>query len=605
LSTASFTLSPAELVFGAVTAADAQTLTAQTPPQTVTVTYSGTDAPAWTVSAVQSWIQVSGTQGNGSGRFVAAVPDPPVRPPFGFPSGSAGTIGTLKLTTADPDLDTSLNVRVNVGAASAGPTGLIDTPAPNASGLQGSIAVTGWALDDILVDHVEIWRDAVAGETTPVYAGSGPGNGRIFIANALFVPGARPDVEAVYKLVYPFSNRAGWGYMLLTQGLWNQGNGSYTLYAFAFDAEGHASTLGTTRITADNANATKPFGTIDTPTYGGTASGIVNNYGWALTPGSCSISNPDVQVSIDSGALTSVVYGDARSDIAGAFPSYSNAAAAGGHFTLDTTTLANGMHTIGWFVTDSCGHADGIGSRFFTVANPSSVVAAPTAVAQALTAAGSAATDVAQAFRRAGWSLTRNGVDAAFGTATDGTRIVRIDQTDRIEVQLPDGAYAGGTPPIGASFDASTNTFMWQPGPGFLGAYDLPFAAGTRVEKLRVVVGPPVRLMIDTPHAGNVLNAAGFTIAGWAVDLASQDASGIDTLHVWATPIGGTPKFVGAAKAGGARPDVAAFYGPSSANAGFTLDARLPPGTYDLTVYAHSAATNSFAGAQTVRVIVQ
>ena len=31
----------------------------------------------------------------------------------------------------------------------------------------------------------------------------------------------------------------------------------------------------------------------------------------------------------------------------------------------------------------------------------------------------------------------------------------------------------------------------------------------------------------------------------------------------------------------------------------------LDPGTYDLVVFAHSAATNSFAGAETVRVIVR
>jgi hypothetical protein len=36
---------------------------------------------------------------------------------------------------------------------------------------------------------------------------------------------------------------------------------------------------------------------------------------------------------------------------------------------LDTTTLANGLHTISWGVTDSAGHSQGIGSRFFRVRN--------------------------------------------------------------------------------------------------------------------------------------------------------------------------------------------------------------------------------------------
>jgi len=73
-------------------------------------------------------------------------------------------------------------------------------------------------------------------------------------------------------------------------------------------------------------------------------------------------------------------------NIAGAFPGYTNANAAGGHFTLDSTQLTNGLHTIGWIATDNCGRADGIGSRFFTVANNAGT-ASSTAVSSATTAA--------------------------------------------------------------------------------------------------------------------------------------------------------------------------------------------------------------------------
>jgi hypothetical protein len=34
---------------------------------------------------------------------------------------------------------------------------------------------------------------------------------------------------------------------------------------------------------------------------------------------------------------------------------------------VDTTGLTSGPHQIGWYVVDSCGRADGIGSRFFAV----------------------------------------------------------------------------------------------------------------------------------------------------------------------------------------------------------------------------------------------
>ena len=43
----------------------------------------------------------------------------------------------------------------------------------------------------------------------------------------------------------------------------------------------------------------------------------------------------------------------------------------------------------------------------------------------------------------------------------------------------------------------------------------------------------------------------------------------------------------------------------SAGDLAFTITATLPPGTYDLVVYAHSAALNAFAGAETVRVIVR
>ena len=88
----------------------------------------------------------------------------------------------------------------------------------------------------------------------------------------------------------------------------------------------------------------------------------------------CKIQSNGVQVSIDSGPLQPVVYGDARTDIAGAFPGFSNTAAAGGHFIFDWSTLTNGAHTIGWLITDDCNRADGVGSRFFNVTTGTSLV---------------------------------------------------------------------------------------------------------------------------------------------------------------------------------------------------------------------------------------
>ncbi len=72
------------------------------------------------------------------------------------------------------------------------------------------------------------------------------------------------------------------GYLVLTWGLWNQGNGTYKLYAFGFDQETNVATIGSKTIIVNNNTATKPFGSIDTPAIGGDASGP--NFGWGLTP---------------------------------------------------------------------------------------------------------------------------------------------------------------------------------------------------------------------------------------------------------------------------------------------------------------------------------
>jgi glucose/arabinose dehydrogenase len=248
-----------------------------------------------------------------------------------------------------------------VTGGSAPPFGVVDTPANGASGLAGAVPVTGWALDDTAVQAVEIWRDAVAGEpASPVFVGS-----------ATFVPGARPDIAAAYP-AFPNADRAGWGYMLLTNMLPGGGNGSYTLRAWAVDSDGARTLLGSRAVSASNATATKPFGTIDTPGQGQTVSGATYVvFGWTLTPlpGAIPKNGSTIQVFVDGAPVGHPTYNLYRADIAALFPGYANSDGAVGFFDVDTTALANGLHTIAWSVTDDEGRVDGIGSRYFWVQN--------------------------------------------------------------------------------------------------------------------------------------------------------------------------------------------------------------------------------------------
>lgn len=94
------------------------------------------------------------------------------------------------------------------------------------------------------------------------------------------------------------------------------------------------------------------------------------------------------------------------------------------------------------------------------------------------------------------------------------------------------------------------------------------------------------------------------SIAGWAVDLDDRTGTGIDALHARAYPAaGGDPIFVGPTAYGGARADVAAIYGTRFTNSGYGIGVdRLPPGEYDLAVFAWSMMRDGFVPAKVVRV---
>jgi len=432
-----------------------------TSPQPITITFTGGLGVAWTASSNQSNITVLPASGTGNSVFQITV----ARGPSGVVTVSAPAASGSPKT-----------VQVNVASVTPGnPFGSFDTPANNTVGVAGAIAVTGWALDNIEITNVDIWRDPIAGE--PVAA-----NGLVFIGDAVFVVGARPDVESGFPNA-PWNYRAGWGYLMLTNGLpatgtGGPGNGIYHLHAIAHNKGGTSVDLCTRTITVDNAHATRPFGTIDTPGQGGTASGNqFVNFGWALTqnPFCIPVDGSTITVTVDGVTLGHPVYAQFRNDIATAFPGLCNSQGAVGYFLLDTTTLSNGVHTIGWLVFDNQGRGDGIGSRFINVFNSGSTpVPAPESVPAT-----------------AGVAL-RRGFDRSAGlenlaAESDGAYSVDIQELDRVELQV--GATSGDALPPGSTL--KDGVFYWQLAPGFFGKYPLTFTRsdGSTVQ-VRLTVHP-------------------------------------------------------------------------------------------------------------------
>jgi Tol biopolymer transport system component len=607
------------LRFAAVT--NGAAFASQTAAQAVRLTQAGIKAVGWTASSNQPWLHVTPASGSGSATLSIGVTPAAGVPPSGTVIGTifislAGAANTLSPIT--------VNLTVIPNGTARAPFGTVDTPTDNRSGVTGAVPVTGWALDDIEVTRVSICRDAFGSEVAPIDPNCG-GAASIFVGFAVFIDGARPDVSTAFSSA-PLANRAGWGFMLLTNFLPNQGNGTYRFTMRAQDREGNWFVLGTRTMTCANAGATLPFGTIDTPEQGGlpvSGSSFIN-FGWALTPQpkTIPIDGSTIHVLVDGVDVGTASYNHPRPDIQALFPGFNNTNGAIGFRILDTTTLANGLHTISWVVTDNQGATEGLGSRFFSVSNGGGAVTAASASVRTHADIEDAPLDFSPLPVRRGWNL-----DAPFalcGAGATGVTVIRSEEVSRVELQLGDGDItgylrtpAGAAPlPIGSRLDPTSNTFTWAPGVGFVGRYDFVFArsiAGRVVSRRAVgiilhpkgrgAVGPQV--VIDTPRARTDMRAP-FLVAGWAVDLDAVGGTGVTTLHAWAFPVsGGVPIFLGATAYGGVRPDVAAVHGDRFRNSGFGLIVQgLPAGDYDLALFAWSTETMGFVAPQVVRITV-
>lgn len=475
--------------------------TAQTGIQTITVGNSGGAALIWKASVFEDdldydheseWLKITNIMGTESGRVGVWVN------PLGLDVGVYD--GAVKFT--DPNASNSpqmVNVILTVYATQSDdpPFGFFDTPV-DGSIVMSSIPVTGWALDDIGIDEVTIWRDAEDGSR------------EIYIGEAVQVEGPRPDIEQAYP-TYPMSYKGGWGYMLLTNMLPNGGSGTFTLHAYAKDHSGNKVKLGSKTIVCDNANAVKPFGAIDTPAQGGeTPKGpyiIFRNQGWVLTPmpNKIPINGSTIKVYIDGQYIGNCIYNIYRKDIAALFPGYANSEGAMALHDFDTDVFATGLHTIQWIVTDNAGNTDGIGSRYFTLQNYGYNDQAANITNQVNSTGKSIWKKIpldrsTPIKMRTGY---RQGVEPKIITANqNGMIYIAIPQDERIVLDLSQPhvvSYTGYLKinrqlrplPPGALMDKKNGTFYWQPGPASFGKYLLVFLTKSetgRVNKKYVTI---------------------------------------------------------------------------------------------------------------------
>jgi phosphodiesterase/alkaline phosphatase D-like protein len=443
--------------------------------QTLLINNIGGNTLSWNISDDASWLSSSPTSGTGAGVVSVGVD------PTGLSTGTyTATLMVENSAAAGDSATVAVTLVVYNSGSTTGPFGFFSTPV-NGSTVMSSIPVTGWVLDDIATSSVKIFRNSVVGDTIT------DSSGMVFVGNANLIDGARPDVETLYP-GFPLNYQAGWGYMLLTNGL--PGDGTYTLYAIATDVEGNEVTLGSKTITVDNASAVKPFGALDTPAQGGEAMGSsFVNFGWALTPQPNTIptDGSTIKVWIDGVPLSgNPVYNQFRQDIADMFPGYNNTHGAVGYMIIDTTAYLNGVHTIAWSVQDDAGNTDGIGSRYFSILNTGSIQ--KTHSVSGFTSINNIIDRVAVEYTgpvtaQKGFGTDRNAGELPLNE--NNTAIMVIKELEPVQIQLAanlsgakgflmiDGRLA--PLPIGSTFNEQTGTFSWLPGPGFVGIYHFTF----------------------------------------------------------------------------------------------------------------------------------
>jgi len=437
--------------------------------QSIFISNSGGGTLSWSVSVDGDWLACSPSSGTNNGEVSVSVDTTGL---------SAGTYpGTITISAPDA-INSPQTVKVLLTlyepGQGAGPFGRYSTPI-DGSIVSSSVPFTGWVLDDMGMENVQLFREE--------------GGSLVYIGEAVFVEGARPDVELLYPW-YPNNSKAGWGYMMLTNILPNGGNGTFKIHAIATDIEGNQVTLGTKTIICDNTNAVKPFGAIDTPEQGGTASGSsFVNFGWALAPQPNTIptDGSSITVWVNGVPLGNPVYNQYREDIATLFPGYNNSNGAVGYFYLDTTKYKSGVHTIAWSVKDDAGNEDGIGSRYFTTWNTGGDKRSSNGSGR--TTGGGVGREQACLFRE---SISEIPVDyykplrikKGYNPDTDPVEVhpddkgiihFQIKELERLEIRFSKPALNLSPLPIGSFLDSERGVFYWQTGPGFVGNYRLVF----------------------------------------------------------------------------------------------------------------------------------
>ena len=488
---------------------------------------------------------------------------------------SSGTHTISVIATDTRAIPNSGTATVTINIAGTPPAVFVDTPT-SGSTLSGTVTVSGWALGTTsVVTSVKVLVDgAIMGAAT--YGAS------------------RPDVCAVW-VGRPGCPNIGFTYSLNTNSL---SVGGHSLGVTATDSSGVSSSwTGSFHIATST-----PTVYIDGPASGSTIFGTVTISGWAIdNTTSIGTAISSVKVLVDGSNVGSASYGVSRPDVCSAFPGRPGCPHVGYAYSLNTTVLTPGPHTITVSATNSIAVT---GTQSVSVIVGGSVSAGPPSVQIDSPTAGSV---VSGTITVNGWAIDST---SGVGTAISAIKVL-VDGTTKgtatYGVSRPDvcAAFPGrpGCPNVGYTYSLNTAGLS-------LGAHTLTVTATTSgaspssgSASVPFTVTSGQTTFVDSPTAGSVVNGM-LTVSGWTTERLGLTGRNSSPIHV---KVDGN--LVGNAVSGFARPEVCRLHllksaEISSADApqtdcsavgfAYLLDTRgLAPGSHLLTVSTPGAGSTS------------
>lgn len=145
-------------------------------------------------------------------------------------------------------------VRRGETSTKSSPIGYIDVPGVESLVANNAVEFSGWALDKASIEKVTVEREPHLGEDV------GPVNerGLVFLAEAVFQNGARPDVCRAYP-DYPNLHRMCWSFQLRREIISHDTSFKITLHAIAHNAFGLTTDLGRREIVFGPEGSAPPY----------------------------------------------------------------------------------------------------------------------------------------------------------------------------------------------------------------------------------------------------------------------------------------------------------------------------------------------------------